>query len=335
MNEEKSPEVQPKPAEQDIWQGFPESSNTGSNNNNVPSPYVPRPVKARRPWGFVEIILSAIALLCVQVVMLIFMVAGITKDLVQSGADLDDVQMISDEVLQEVYKGQNLFLILLSNYLIWIGFMAFATYRKGLKSFAKDFWFRFKWINDFAIGLGLALLLRGTEVVVLNALQASGLDLTGAENTGNIIGQEGIWYFLIAILFASIIGPICEELFFRGFLLQAFLRNFRRGNISGPKTVFGQTVVNTMAPLFNAYVAFRNWTFRHMYVLSAILSGIIFGSVHWSGQYTYQSLIPVIETALIGILFAFIVIKTKRLGIVVFAHVFFNLSGVLLATYLQ
>ena len=334
MNEEKKPDLPETPAEQDIWQS---SAETNSNNpaNNFASPYAPRPLKKRRPWGFVEIILSAVALLCVQVGMLIFMTAGITKDLVEQGADLDDLDSVTQQVTQEVMQGGNLVLIMLSMYVIWIGFMAYATYVKGLKSFAKDFWFRFKWLNDFGIGLGLAVLLRGIEIVVLNGLTAIGVDLTGAENTTDIIGQEGIWYFVIAIMFASIIGPICEELFFRGFLLQAFLRNFRRGNISGPKTVFGQTVINTAAPLFNAFVAFRNWTFRHKYVLAAVLSGIIFGSVHWNGEYTFQALVPIIETGIIGIIFAFIVIKTKRLGIVVFAHCFFNLSGVLLATFMQ
>jgi membrane protease YdiL (CAAX protease family) len=334
MQEENKPALPETPAEQDIWQGSP-ADNANAINNTPPSPYIPHPARKPRPWGFVEVILSGIALLCVQVLMLLVMTAGITKDLVEKGADLDDLQFVTDEVTKQVLQGGNLFLILLANYLIWVGFMAYATYAKGLKSFAKDFWFRFKWVNDCLIGLGLALLLRGTEMVVLNGLTASGMDLTGAENTTDIIGQDGIWYFLIAILFASIVGPICEELFFRGFLLQAFLRNFRRGNISGPKTVFGQTVINVATPAFNAFVNFRNWTFRHKYVLAAVLSGVIFGSVHWNGEYTWQALVPIIETGIIGIIFGFIVIKTKRLGITVFAHCFFNLSGVLLATYMQ
>lgn len=332
MNEERTPELPETQAEQDIWQ-----SNPGTNNDltkeNVP--YVKRPLRKRRPWGFVEIILSAVALLCVQVVMLIFMTAGITKDIVERGADINDLDAITAQVTKEVMQGGNLVLIMISMYVIWIGFMAYSTYVKGLKSFAKDFWFRFKWLNDLGIGLALAVVLRGLEMLILNGLTAMGADLTGAENTTDIVGQKGIWYFIIAILFASVIGPICEELFFRGFLLQAFLRNFRRGNISGPKTIFGQTVINTATPLFNAFVSFRNWTFRHKYVLAVVLSGIIFGSVHWNGQYTAQALLPMIETGIIGILFGYIVIKTKRLGITVFAHCFFNLSGVLLATFLQ
>lgn len=334
MNEEKEPVLPEKPAEQDIWQEHP-VSNKGNPAENFASSYVPRPVKKRRPWGFVEVILSGILLLCVQILMLIFMTAGITRDMVAQGADLDDLDTVTDTVMSEVMKGGNLVLIMLSMYVIWIGFMAYSTYAKGLKSFAKDFWFRFKWGKDIGIGLILAAVLRGTEIAVLNTLTALGMDLTGAENTTDIIGQEGIWYFVIAILFASIIGPISEELFFRGFLFQAFLRNFRRGNIRGPKTIFGQTVLASAPPVFKAFVAFRNWTFRHKYVLTVVLTGLIFGSVHWNGQYTAQALVPIIETGLIGILFAFIVIKTKRLGIVVFAHIFFNLSGVLLATFLM
>lgn len=325
MNEEKLPDA---PAEQDIWQT--------AYQNNAGAPAAPiKAVKQRRPWGFVEIILSAIAILCVQVLMLILMTAGITKDLVESGADLSDLNAVTDQVTKQVMQGGNLVLIMVSMYVIWIGFMAYSTYFKGLKSFAKDFWFRFKWLNDISIGLALAVLLRGLEIGILNALTAMGMDLTGAENTTDIVNQNGAWYFIIAILLASIIGPICEELFFRGFLLQAFLRNFRRGNISGPKTVFGQVVIDNAAPLFNAFVAFRNWTYKHRYVLAVLLSGMIFGSVHWNGQYTAQAWLPIIETGIIGILFGFIVVKTKRLGITVFAHCFFNLSGVLLATFMQ
>lgn len=331
MDHEKAPEVPPS-AENDIWQ----NSNASPANPGFQSTVkalMPRPKK--RTWGFLEIILSLVTLICVQIAMIIYMTAGLAKQMVEEGSDLDDVESVSAELTKEIMQGSNLVFIMVSMYIIWIGFMAYSTYFKGHKSFAKDFWLRFRWLNDLSIGLGLAVALRGLEVVILEAVQAAGVDLKGAENTTSIINQEGIWYFVIAILLASIIGPICEELFFRGFLLQAFLRNFRRGNISGPKTIFGHTVLMNAAPLFNAFVSARNWMFRHKYVLAAVLSGAIFGLVHWNGLSTVAGFVPVIETGLIGILFAFIAIKTKRLGIPIFAHCFFNLSGVLLATFLQ
>lgn len=332
MDQEKAPET-PHSAENDIW------GNPAHQEVSQPQPVLSHPpvlmAPRKRRWGFTEIILSFVALICVQVAMLIVMTAGLTKDLVERGADIDDVDAVTAEVTREIMKGGNLVLIMLSMYIIWIAFMAYATYFKGHRSFAKDFWLKFRWVNDISIGLGLAVLLRGLEIGILSGLQALGVNLEGAENTTNIINQDGAWYFIIAILFASVVGPICEEFFFRGFLLQAFIRNFRRGNISGPRSILGYTVLENAAPLFNAYVKFRNWTFRHKYVLAAIFSGIIFGSVHWSGLATLPGFVPVIETGLIGILFAFIVIKTRRLGIVIFAHCFFNLSGVLLATIMQ
>lgn len=329
MNEDKAPELPPKSAEGDIWQ------------TNTPNPVAisqAKPIRKpmmrkRRTWGFQEVILSVVALFSVQALFLIIIALSVTKDLFGEG--IEDSAVIEEAVMDRLYEGQNLAILLVMNYVVWLGTMLYATYFKGLKSFAKDFWVRFRWLNDLAIGLAIAVVIRGAEMILYTTLQDAGVDLSGAENTSKIVGQEGIYYFLVAILFASIIGPIMEELFFRGLLLQAFLRNFRRGNISGPKTVFGETVLTNAAPLFNGFVSFRNWTYRHRYVLSAVFSGLIFGMVHWSGEPGFVPFITVIETGLIGILFAFIVIKTKRLGITIFAHCFFNLSGVIMATLMQ
>lgn len=288
--------------------------------------------KEKRKWGFFEIILSAFALVVVQVVMLLVMMAGTVQRMVNDGSDLTNIDASTEQVLKDVQQGMNLVLIMVSMYLIWVGFMIYSTHFRGEKSFKKDFWFSFNWKRDIPFGIGLAIALRGLEIGILSLLESLGVNLTGASNATNIVDQSGIWYFVTAIVLASIIGPLCEELFFRGFLLQAFLRNFTRGNFKTPTTLTGKTALENAPAVYNAYKGFRNWMYKWRYVLSAILSGIIFGSMHWAGTFDIPGLLPVIETGIIGIIFGFIVIKTKRLGLVIIAHMVFNLSGVLLAS---
>lgn len=293
-----------------------------------------RPVKQKRPWGFLEILISVVALLVVQVVIAGVMTAVIAGRLLSEGMGIEDTDAITEQILTEVQSGANLVLIMVSMYVIWIGTMFYATWFRGLKSFAKDFWLRFKWKRDIPIGIGLALLFRGTELGIFSLLEAVGVDLSGAENTSQIVNQEGIWYFIIAIGLASFVGPICEELFFRGMLLQAFLRNFARGEGKEPKSTLGSVIQRKAPALFNAFKSFRNFLFKHRYSLAAILSGIIFGLMHIQPDEGHGWLavwLAVIETGIIGIILGFIVIKTKRLGLVIVAHCMFNLSGVILS----
>lgn len=312
-------------AEASIW-GPPQASQT-----------VKRPTKKKREWGFLEILISVVALLVVQVGLAGIMTAVIASRLISEGMGIEDTDAITQQILDEVQSGANLVIIMISMYVIWLGTMFYATWFKGLKSFAKDFWVRFNWKRDIPIGIGLAIGLRGAEIGIFSLMEMAGVDLSGSENTSQIVGQEGIWYFVVAIVLASFIGPICEELFFRGMLLQAFLRNFARGEGKDPKSTMGSLMQQKAPGLFNAFTAFRNFLFKHRYALAAVLSGLIFGLMHVQpddGTGWLAIWLAVIETGIIGIIFGFIVVKTKRLGIVIIAHCMFNLSGVILSSIL-
>lgn len=288
--------------------------------------------KEKRKWGFFEVILSVFALVVVQVVMLLVMMAGTVQRMISDGSDLTDIDAQTEAVMKDVQQGGNLVLIMVSMYIIWVGFMFYSTHFRGEKSFAKDFWLKFSWKRDIIFGIILALALRGAEIGILSFLEGIGVDLTGSGNTANIVDQTGIWYFVIAILLASIIGPLCEELFFRGFLLQAFLRNFTRGNFTEPTTLVGKTALSNTPIVYNAYKALRHLTYKWRYALSVILTGVIFGLMHWPGTTDFAGWLPVIETGIIGIILGYIVVKTKRLGLAIVAHMAFNLSGVILAS---
>lgn len=299
-------------------------------------PSTKKPPRQKRPWGFLEILISFVALLVVQVGIAMVMTAVIAGRLLSEGMGIEDTDAITEQILTEVQSGANLVIIMVSMYVIWIGAMFYATYARGLKSFAKDFWLRFNWRRDILIGVLLAAVLRATEMGVFALLEALGVDLSGSENTTRIIDQTGIWYFVIAILLAGIIGPICEELFFRGMVLQAFLRTFSRAGQQGTKTGMDPLLQEKATGLRNAFRALKNFLFKYRYALAAVLSGLIFGLMHVQTDDGSGNWLPIwlaaIETGIIGIIFGFIVVKTKRLGIVIIAHCAFNLSGVILAS---
>lgn len=312
-----------EPAEKMIW-----------NTSSSPSSAKPAFRRKRKyHWGFFEVIGAFALLIAVQIGYGLIITTALIQEQLASGANLDDVDVITDQILQEITTNpKHLLFFTISMYVIWIGAMVFATYTAGIKNFFKEYWLRFNWKKDIPLGIIIAALLRGTEIAVLTLIQALGVDLSGSGNTDAIVGQEGIWFFVIAIGIASFLGPISEELFFRGMVLQAFLRKFRRGNISSPQSNFGATIQRTSPGLFNSYKSFRNWTYKQRYALSIIFSSILFGVMHWQGTNDLAGWLAPIETGLVGVLLAFIVIKTKRLGLAITIHVFFNLSGVILAS---
>lgn len=119
-----------------------------------------------------------------------------------------------------------------------VGWLVYASRRKGFGTLARDFGFRFRWVDPF-IGFGAGFV---TLIVVGIAAQVIG-QLAGEpppDNTEAIFGgQEGNTLGLVLLGIGAAIGaPIVEELFFRGLALRALERRF--GPIVG---VAGSTVV--------------------------------------------------------------------------------------------
>lgn len=289
------------------------------------------PPKKKRKWGLFEVVLTIFVLLATQIALgLVIIVIAIAQNS-QNGAELEQLSNSTDGLVKYATSGMAILLSGLLMYLTWLGGMAYSTYFRGLKSFAKDFWLKINFKTDILIGLAAAVGLLVLEIALMSLLHAFGVDTTGSNNATPLTSQEGIWFFIIAIAIGSFIGPIMEELFFRGFLLQALIRFFRRGNKSAPTSQFGLAVQGNSAKLYNGYLALRHWLYRHKYLVAALITATFFGFMHFQGT-SFGNWLVVGITGSIGLALALLTLKFKRLGPAIFAHIFFNFISVMLAT---
>lgn len=280
--------------------------------------------KPKKQWGLIEVTLSMVIFIVLTIIMLIAILGYVTAQYIPTGENsLENVQRIQDDALA---LASTPILILVSSFLMyfsWLGMMWYSTKFKGLKSFAKDFGLKFKWKKDILIGLGLAVVLFGFVQGSTALLGALGFDLSQAGNTEIFKGNGIVWTFVLMIGLVGIIGPICEELFFRGFLLQGLIKHFRRGNVHEARSPFGEAVITYTPFVFEAYLVIRNFCYKWKYVLSIIISSACFGLMHFSSNSPGGWLIVAI-TGTLGLVFAIIAVKTRRLGITIFGHIFYN-----------
>jgi len=287
--------------------------------------------KSTKPrWGVRHAVYAFLAALLLQLVVSIPFIFPVVAQLLDGNLNAE----ITDEQLQDALLNAPgyLFAAQLSMYVGWFAVGLYVTMRLGLHSFAKDFWFKFRWVRDISLGILLAIGLRALEVLVFAILGNLGVDLTGADNSSVFTDRTGIWGYLLLFGVVSFLGPLSEEFLFRGMLLQGLIRNFRRQTFE-PRTAFGSGIQRTYPPLFNAFIAFKSFLYKHKYILAAIISSVAFGFMHFQGTETFGQWLVVIETGLIGFVFALVVLKTKRLGLAIVAHMVFNFSAVALTLW--
>lgn len=283
----------------------------------------------KKTWGLLEVLNSIILLVCAQLALsLVFVIVAIMNS-VRSGVDLNNVKAQEELTQSLLSSGPVLALSSITMYAIWLFMMWYSTRYRGHKSFFKDFWLKINWKTDIWIGALVAIVLTGVELGVFALLDNAGVDLSSTDNGAVFTQQKGIWLVILAFFVVPILGPFMEEMFFRGFLMQALIKNFRRGNVHEPRSAFGLWVLNTNAHVFNGYLVFRNWCYKHKYILAAILSSLAFGLMHFQGHGDAGDWILVAATGTIGLTFALITLKTRRLGIAIFGHIFFNSISVI------
>lgn len=291
------------------------------------------PVK-RRTWGLRDVALGFGLFVFFQLLLTGGLLVKTITGSLSAGGAVEDTDVIFEQTLNIAVSGPFLLASSALMYLGWMIAIRRATFKKGLHSYAKDFWLKFNWKRDIPLGLLFAATLRGVEWLTMVALTSIGVDMSTGGNTDIIVNQSGIWYFINAIVIAAFAAPFFEELFFRGLFLQGALRNFRKGRFPKPQTFFGR-IVNDLTPgLFEAYASHRRWVYRNRNWLAVALSSTVFGFMHFQGTDTFAQWFVIIQTGLIGVMLALIVLKTKRLGLAITSHIFFNLSGVILATLL-
>jgi len=268
-----------------------------------------------KPWGLKSVVGNLLILLITQVALSIALLASIDS---LAGADPDK---LTADLLSSpwVLIGSSL-----SMYVVWIGGMLVTTHFKGQKSLKKDFWVSFKRF-DVLIGLGVAALLFGFVLGFQWLLgDVLGLDMTGADNSGSFSSLEGAWFFIIAIGIASFLGPLSEELFFRGYLMQAIAKSIRN------RLAKVHAEVDEGLGLKIAI-----WLNKYQYVIAAIFSSIVFGFMHFQGAETFGQWSVVIITGTLGLVFAVLTIKLRRLGPAIFGHMFYNGATLLIGYFLQ
>lgn len=177
-----------------------------------------------------------------------------------------------------------------------VGWLVYASRRKGFGTLARDFGFRFRWVDPF-IGFGagfVTLIVVGIVAQVISQLAGE----PPPDNTDAIFGgQQGNSLGLVLLGIGAAIGaPIVEELFFRGLALRAIERRF--GPVVG---VLGSTVV------------FALLHFQLGTVVSTITLLVIIGG--------YAVVLAVLARAF------------RRLGPAIFAHMTINGLSVLVLVY--
>jgi membrane protease YdiL (CAAX protease family) len=279
--------------------------------NKLPEKGGQKPVK---PWGIKSVIGNLLVLLITQIIVsgLLVWAVGSTLD---DPADLTTALFASPWII----IGSSL-----SMYAVWVGGMFVTSYVKGRKSLKKDFWVSFKRF-DVLIGLGVAAVLFGFVIGVQWLLgDVLGLDLTGSDNSGAFSALEGAWFFIVGIGIASILGPLSEELFFRGYLMQAIAKSIRTRLAK---------VNSEVEEGFSLRAAI--WFNKYQYVFAAIISSVVFGFMHFQGAETFGQWLVVIITGTLGLVFAVMTIKFRRLGPAIFGHMFYNGATLMIAYFLS
>lgn len=278
-----------------------------------------RPAKVKRPWGGLFTLWGFLAIIASQMATIPFFIFLMLRN---GDIDFDSVTLAEDlteELTDVVLSGPGLVIALFSQWLVFFGIPWIATWRKGAKSFAKDFGFRFTW-RDIPAGLGLALACQGALFLLGLAASGIGINTGEADNTGMVTDQAGV-VLVMMVFAAAIMAPLSEEIFFRGLVLRSLLRSWAKVDLADPHPIsdghFGPEKVSDR----------RRKTGT---VLAVLASTLFFGALHTpvstdgNTVSAAAQLFLIFQTGLLGALFAVIAIKMRRIGLVIVTHLWFN-----------
>lgn len=243
-----------------------------------------------KTWGLKEIVFSIIAEVAILLLILPF---------VENAINNGNIMVAIYGTLVGQFGGM---------YAVWMGFMIYATYRKGQRSFVKDFGFKFKWYDLF-IGLGLGLATLTVQFIInLTVYFTQNNTLTGFVPSVPVLKMATesslpTWYVLLfGIVLPIFCAPFFEELYFRGFIMGGMIRFFKKF-----------TDIPQLA-----------WMNNLKYVFATILSSIIFGMIHIQDYHTQEDWMTPILTGSTGLVFAISAVVFKRLGPGMIGHATHN-----------
>lgn len=267
-----------------------------------------------KTWGFNNWVINLLIFFAVQVIISVIFLYGTTTN-----------TSTPESILNAATNPMFILFNALSMYVVWIGGMAWVTYRHGERSFKKDFKLFFKkW--DIFIGLGIAaflyLFVAGLQILLTDVFH---VDLEGSNNGAFLLANDGIWLVIIAFGIASLLGPISEELWFRGFLMQSIFKSVQNQKNKVEKL----QLTKENAPVRWRFVLILD---KIKYPLALITTSVIFGLFHFQGTFaTFGSIFVIIITGTLGLVLGLSALVFKRLGPSIFAHIFYNFSTLAIA----
>lgn len=283
----------------------------------------------KKRWGLFDVLMGFILMIITQIGIGVFLVITVTAEAAQK--NIFDTAQITEMTMDALFQPAVLIASTFLMYISWLIPMFWGTFFKGLKSFAKDYWIRFKW-TDILWGIGLGLGLRVLDrVFAWFLVEVINVDISGADNTSPIVSQTGFAYFMIAIVIGCICAPLFEEMFLRGMMLQGLLRSFRKNN-QKPTSKVGEIVYSDAPKVWNFHKKVKSILFKFRYPLTLLITGTVFGFMHFQATGGWTDWLIVAQTGLIGVFFGWIVLKTKRVGTAITSHMVFNITGIILAT---
>lgn len=194
----------------------------------------------------------------------------------------------------------------------WLPFVVVvlvASFLRGRRSLAADFGLRFRML-DIAIGLVCGILLRFIAIGLAELIRL----IAGAPSMPFMggVGGDPVWFVLTAVVAASIITPVIEELYFRGLLLRS-IRN----------AILGQHDDGRVADGLRVSEARR----RTASVVAVAGSALLFMVFHLDGVPESPAAVSRLLTLLVfGLVLGGLALFTRRLGPSILTHVVFNLS---------
>ena len=145
-----------------------------------------------------------------------------------------------------------------------------------------------------AWGAGLGLALRGASSIA--GWLAQSLGMPPAQNTSWLLQVESAAVVLVLMLGTAFVGPVMEEIFFRGLMLRSVLASERVPE-------------------------------RAREAVAVVVSSVLFGLAHFTTA-DGPGLFVIAQTGLLGAIFAVVALR-KGLTAPIAAHVVFNTTGVL------
>lgn len=279
-----------------------------------------RPERRPQPWGLGDVAAGFASLILAQVVLTVVFAFFAARRIGLDGSP-EQLSRLVEGTLSLATSGPGLVVGLVTQWAAFVGAAVYASYHKGRRSLGLDFGFRFRWRTDLILGLGIAAVMQILLFTVNLGLAAGGVDVSAADNTSLVTDNEGM--LLVALIAAAVVGaPIVEELFFRGLFLRALLRRLAKVDLADPAAhpATGSSARRTAGT-----------------ALSILLTAAVFGALHapFSGVGSTvpieATLLLAAQTGLLGLVFAVVAVRVRRIGPTVVAHVAFNASSITLA----